>query len=417
MEGTFINNTKIGKDKIEQQLFNLFWVGLIIYFTAFAAIKGFPQLSGKFNLLQALGLGLFIPASIGLSQHRVKNLFYTIYLLWSGFTVFRGMSFQYSELKASVYDPDFGLLVYLVPFIMLFKIRINIFKGLFNTTIILGLIFIVLCFYFRSFLLMPEDDENRTGMGLLEVFTRFLEIPFGFLLITYRYHKIRRRILSFLVVLMTLILSLIRARRGLIFFQSSFLIFGMILYIWDNKKNLAITMFTLFIAGVMIFFSIGTFKENKNGMFTKISERVNEDTRSGVEQCFYDDMKVKDWLIGKGINGTYYCPGIDQGSLIDYRNVIETGFLNIILNQGLVGLVLLLLIMIPAIYKGLFWSNNLLSKAAGIWILMWLLDLYPAVVYIFSLNYILVWMCISFCYTPSMRKMSDEKILQALRFK
>jgi hypothetical protein len=403
--------------KIQSQLLNLFWLGIIIYFSAYAAIKGFPDLYVKLNLMQAIGLGIFIPASIGLIQLRVKNIFFILYLLWTGFTVFRGISFQFSELKSSIYDADFGLLVYLVPIVMLFRIDVIFLKGLFNTIFFLGLVYIMLCIYFRSPLLMSSDDENRTGMGLLEVFTRFLEIPCGFILISYRYHNIGRRLFSFLIVCLALLLSLIRARRGLIFFQSSFLICGVILSIWVNKKNLAIILFSLFISGVVFYSFIGKINDNNSGMFKRVSERLTEDTRSGVEQCFYDDMEVKDWIIGKGINGAYFCPGIDQGALTEYREVIETGFLNMILKQGLVGLVILLFIIIPAIYKGLFLSNNLLSKAAGIWILLWLLDSYPAVVYIFSLNYIMVWLCISLCNSQYIREMSEEEITSMLRFR
>ena len=106
--------------------------------------------------------------------------------------------------------------------------------------------------------------------------------------------------------------------------------------------------------------------------------------------------KQKTGLIGKGINGKYYCPGIDKDDTTGYRTVIETDYLQLILNGGLVFLILLLLILIPAIILGIFYSKNMLSKAAAIWILLWICYLYPARVTTFSLHYILVWISVGF---------------------
>jgi len=104
-------------------------------------------------------------------------------------------------------------------------------------------------------------------------------------------------------------------------------------------------------------------------------------------------------------------PGIDEsGDYSGYRNGIETDYLNIILKGGSISLGLLLLIAIPAMFKGLMFSNNSLSKAAGFWILIWLLSLYPSTVTTFSMNYILVWISIGICYSPSYRGLSEETL-------
>ncbi len=145
-----------------------------------------------------------------------------------------------------------------------------------------------------------------------------------------------------------------------------------------------------------------------------ITDRITEDTRTPVEKCFYDDMKTKDWIIGKGMMGTYYCPGVDDTSsetvYTDYRSMIETDYLNIILKGGIISLGLLLLITIPAVVKGLFYSKNILSKAAALWILLWLIDLYPATVTTFTLNHLLVWISVGICYSKTIRNMEETAI-------
>jgi hypothetical protein len=121
-------------------------------------------------------------------------------------------------------------------------------------------------------------------------------------------------------------------------------------------------------------------------------------------------MNTQDWIIGKGMNGKYFCPGIDVNDRTGYRRIIETDYLNIILKGGIISLGLLILILVPAIIKGLFYSKNLLSKAAAFWIFLWLIDLYPASVNAFSLNNLLVWLSIGICYSKTIRNISESGI-------
>jgi hypothetical protein len=94
--------------------------------------------------------------------------------------------------------------------------------------------------------------------------------------------------------------------------------------------------------------------------------------------------------------------------------MIETDYLNIILKGGIISLVLLFLIAIPAVIKGLFFSKNILSKAAAFWIIIWLVELYPANVNSFSLNHILVWISIGICYSKEIRNYTESHVSAAL---
>jgi hypothetical protein len=119
-------------------------------------------------------------------------------------------------------------------------------------------------------------------------------------------------------------------------------------------------------------------------------------------------MKSTDWIIGRGINGQYYCPHFDPNSLTDYRPIIETDYLNIILKGGIISISLFLLITLPAAVKGIFYSNNNLSKAAGFWILIWLMNLYPTTVVAFNLNYLLFWIAVGICYNKKIRSIPED---------
>jgi hypothetical protein len=407
--------------KKELPLINLFWIGVIIYTLAFAAIKGFPSYAERLQLVQLISILVCIPAGIGLIRFRIGNnylkFFYIIYCAWMVYVVLRGISFSYDEFKKSVSDADYGLLIYFVPVVVLFPKDIVYLKKIFKVIIFLGVFFVLYCFYFHTPLLNPEDDDSLTGQGLIEVFSRALALPCGFILLTYIYHSPKRRYLALFVIVLGLLLALIRARRGLVFFQTSFLLIWLILFFSTNKRRLLSVVFSLLMIAIIFFLGFNLYNGNKPRLLNRITERIDEDTRSGVEECFFDDMKTRDWLIGRGMNGKYLCPGVDNGIFTDYREVIETGYLNIILKEGVIGLGLLLLITLPASIKGIFFSKNLLSRAAGIWILFWLIGLYPATLNNFNLNYLLVWISVGICYSPSIRRMPPEKVMEILSYK
>jgi hypothetical protein len=244
-----------------------------------------------------------------------------------------------------------------------------------------------------------------------------LSVPAGFLLITYSYQSFWRKLFAFFIVGVTLLLALIRARRAIIFMEVSYLVCFYFIFLYIRKIKFQALFFSLILIGALAFGGVKLYNKDKRSTFEFITERIDEDTRTGVEVCLYDDLTTKDWIIGKGMTGQYYCPGIDNGTFNDYRSMIETGYLNIILKGGIISLVLLLLITIPAAILGIFYSNNLISKAAGIWIFLWVTNLYPTVVNTSALHYVLVWISIGICYSRELRDMAEEDVRRLLLIK
>src|SRR5690606_40977898 len=105
---------------------------------------------------------------------------------------------------------------------------------------------------------------------------------------------------------------------------------------------------------------------------------------------------------------------IDKDQATNFRHVIETGYLQMILKGGIIGVCLFLLITIPAIFLGLFQSKNILSKAAAIWIIMALLNSYPTIITGFTFKYLLVWISIGICYSQTIRSIKEKHIQQYL---
>jgi hypothetical protein len=396
---------------------NVFWAGFIIYSASFA-LSTTTTVSYIFcQVLQVFGLIIIVLASIKLIQWKFDNsylkTFFIIYCFWLLFVVSRGFLFDYNSLKFMLFDAEFGLLRYFVPLIILFPKKLIFYKKLFKVIVILGLIFICYDILFRSNL-MDLNYTNNNIKFTFEYFAKILSIPAGFLLLTYNYQPGRRILIALLIVAVTAGFAIFRARRALLFMTIAPLVFSYLLYLYGGKKKILIIFFSIFIGSFLLLYGIKVYNDNRNGMFTLLSERIYEDTRSAVESNFYYDMSTKDWIIGKGINGQYFSPGIDLSDISGYRGMIETDYLNIILKGGIISIWLLSMILIPAIILGLFFSKNLLSKAAALWILIWILELYPANVNSFSLNHLLVWISVGICYSREIRNQSEKTITETL---
>jgi len=77
-------------------------------------------------------------------------------------------------------------------------------------------------------------------------------------------------------------------------------------------------------------------------------------------------------------------------------------------------LVLFLLIAIPAAYLGIVSSKNILSKASGTVVLLWLIDMFPWGMPAINIRYILVWTCIGICYSKAIRNLTETEIKGSL---
>jgi hypothetical protein len=410
-------------NKKTSKALNQFWAGYIIYITCYTLmISG--VVSAKITYLQLLGLVIFMIPTIRLIRFKIENNYlkfiYIIYCGWLIYVVTRGFMFTKEYLFASFVEAYSGIFLYLAPLILLFPKDLIYLKKVINVILILSVIYLLCDIVFIKALLAPASENGQT---IIEYFSKILGIPCGFILLTIVYHTDKRKSWAILgklwvlfVIILTFLFAAIRARRGLMFMSVNILLFTYIIYNYAHKTNLFFKFFPLLIVFFVSVYAVSVFSEkSRKGPFNLITERLNEDTRSGVVDYFYLDMSKKDWIEGKGIDGIYWCP---SGATEDgYRAVIETDYLQIMLKGGMISLGLLFLIAIPAVFLGLFYSKNILSKAAAAWILLWILALFPATVTTFSLNYLLVWISIGICYSKEIRNMPEEKVKEQFQYK
>lgn len=418
-KGYIINhrfNKKISND------FNLFWTGIIIYTISYTLMTS-EVVSPKVSYLQLLGLIIFTLPAIRLIRFKIENNYlrniYFIYYCWIFFVIIRGFTLNTQYLFNTIINSESGIFLYLTPLILLFPKDLIYLKKVINAIFILSVIYIICDVVFFSAIL---SADIKPGQEIIEYFAKLLGFPSGFILLTIMYHKDERKFWSFIiklwvvcVIIITLLFAILRARRGLIFMSVNILLFSYLTYNYVHKSNLFYKIFPLLIVLFLANYAFNGFNEKGSGIFSFFNERLKEDTRSDVEENYYHEMNAKDLIIGRGIDGSYYCPtGATEDGM---RKNIETDYLQIMLKGGIISLGLLLFIAIPAIIKGLFKSKNTLSKAAAIWIMLWLISLYPQTVTTFSINYLLVWISIGICYSRNIRNMPEYLVREYFQYK
>jgi hypothetical protein len=220
--------------------------------------------------------------------------------------------------------------------------------------------------------------------------------------------------IAFTIVFIELLSFIYLARRSIVFSILGFIIFAYLLNIRNKYRPLIFRTIPLLVC--FGFFFILRFPNAYTTITLKMTERFSEDTRSSVFEMFFYD--IQDHMVfGKGMNATYFCPlggEISEEDIVSeeiyYRDVVENGYLQLLLSGGIVHIFLFFLLLFPAAINGIFRSSNQFTRACGIIIFLWLVDMIPYGLPSLSLHYIFVWICVGLCYKPSIRAKTDDEI-------
>lgn len=328
-----------------------------------------------------------------------------LYMVWHLFVVREAFTHFNLKLFINYLFTPYIFLPFFVPLISLIPINIFQISYLFKLLSFLGVILIVFSIIFINLVLFDNQDFSEQAVWSLGTGS-------GFLLMTWGYHSKRRRMIAFVVVLLSLFIASVMARRNIMLTFTNFFVISYIIFLFDSKKKFKQKIFLVVLTLILTTALYSSFFKYQDELFYKISDRFDVDSREFVYTAYFSDMTPTDLQIGKGYDGRYFCPDVDPDS--DDRYLIESGYLQIILKGGIVNLVLFLLIALPAIYQGLFKSQNILSKAAGLIVFLWLIDMIPWGMPAMNIRYILLWICIGICYTDNLRNLPETKLKNAL---
>lgn len=240
---------------------------------------------------------------------------------------------------------DKGTLSYILPFLILLLPNKDYQKEILRTLYKYSLMVIPL--WALSFNQLVQDEYFGENVGVYLPFISIMLLGFP------EYFKKKEKIICLLIGLIYLVLMLLNARRNIVL--SITLYFCIIYYVQKIKYNknyiLNIILMISFSSVILLF---GT--TLMDDVFNRFSDRLDEDTRGGVEELFfldYTEAPVEDWLFGRGIDGGYAQTVIDEetGEESDVRKGIETGYLNMLMHGGILYIVFVYGLMFLALYR------------------------------------------------------------------
>lgn len=357
-------NIEIPKNKIQ-----LFFLGFYILAIG-SSLMSVPNIPIVINrLIQLLGI-LFISILFSVKAYYRNIGLYarSIFLLFVAYQlaiIFRDNQFSLWSIQRHVFTP--GYLLYVAP-ILIYKLS----DLLFINQIVRLVILLCKTFVFGIILFLPYAlSRSGTGINLYETLHGILGVGaiWGILMQEYL-TKVQKRWI-FIAASVTILLALIQGRRSILLMYVIAILFH-ILYKFSFELKSVKKRILYFLSLASLLIIIYLFMSFYGSiLFDTLFERMMDDTRSIVELSFLDDVRPGsfDFIWGRGISGTYYCPLVEING-DDYRAHIESGYLELILKGGVVLVILYFLFTLPAIFLGLFRSENNFCKLSSIYCIL-----------------------------------------------
>jgi len=314
------------------------------------------------------------------------------------------------------------LLLFLFPLILLINPNLEIWERLLSLSFKLAFIFLLFTIpLFLYFVTMPKLGAE----GYIRNFASGSTIIF----LTLFYHSKRVNFIVIVTYILSLLSMVLLARRN----QILYLVMVLLLLVFTTfftsgsqiKKSRSNIAFGLLFAISFIPFIFLT-----NLDFSKAEERFSITTNKGInysrEAVLHDfktsfNKKPIDWWLGRGIFGTYQSSTVSQieKNMLGYgkRSGIENGYYNHILKGGLFYLIPFVLLSLIGFNRGMFRSNNMLSKAAAAIVLINLVDLIGFGLPDLNLKYLILWFSLALCYSTTIRNYTDDYIKEMIGLK
>lgn len=344
-----------------------------------------------------------------------------MYLFLQVITILRGLFFNYSSLTeflSSSFTNPYSTFAFFMPFLVFVNPEYLDFKFLKKIMMMLVFIFIYVvidnyqAIFLETYIIRAsvEGGENYgVIVGIVGYVTSFFMLS-AFLLFIPKFISSKNWYIAFVCLLTSIIIVAIGARRSSLAYMGLIMI-GTV-YFYTRGRNTSKTFRYIMVLGVIAVL-VYYISSNLDTSFSLLQERGLSNSRETVEGEFWQDMgDGLDWIFGRGLNGKYYAASTSylDSSLSVYRNLCETGYLNIILTGGVVSLIFYILILLRAAWRGWYKTNNSLTKAFSAYIIVSIVSLIPFGLLSFTLTFFVVWVGVSICNNPYYLNLTDEQI-------
>jgi hypothetical protein len=250
-----------------------------------------------------------------------------------------------------------------------------------------------------------------------EQFVKYFYLGGVFLLLLFPYQKTKVNIVLVLGLISATIMMLLLARRNVVLYLVTVLFFLALVIIFSKteliKKRKPILLAVSAIIGLCTIVFVIFMKFNFNFFLERADSGF--ESRDMIFLEFYDDFNLNpiDWYIGRGPFGAF--SSIMGNEMNNKRLLIENGYFQYILKQGLFFLIPFIIVSIAASFNGFFRSKNHLSKAAAILIIVNLIDMFGYGLPFLGLKYLNLLIAFGFCFSPTIRNMNDFEIRKIIR--
>jgi O-antigen ligase len=242
----------------------------------------------------------------------------------------------------------------------------------------------------------------------------YLVYPLFFIILTIPLRTTWGKILIVVISIVVIAVSLTN-RAGILrilFSYSIVVAFYVLQYVRINKKLLySLVFIVLLIPVVALYLGIqgqSIFQVILGDDDTPYSQlNPYADTRTFLYYEVLQDLQANDaFLFGKGLNAGY-----NSASFQTYnREVVEVGFLQILMKTGIVGFILYISIIVSAVFKAIGKSRNLFIKALGLLLTGYIIMLFIENQIAYNLLNIIIWLVVGICHSEKLRKLDDREI-------
>lgn len=363
-------------------------------------------------------LGSFFFLAYGIKKTQIHfsninagiNVFIILFLVWNFFIVFRGFPAiikgenNFILLKQFI---SYNIMIYSIPFLLLIKPNLIFLKAILKLSLILSAVYIIITLPFFNYF-----SSNRNNNG--ESYAVWLAAGISLVYLTRPYHSKTVGWISGFTILLALFIVSILARRNQVVYFVSVLFFSIIIPLIFNSQIIKYQKLKYFINSflVIILIIIVVFINYSKFSFLEKKIKTGMQSREKFIKEYVSDLnsRPKDWVFGRGMNGTFKTkiPELKQGYFD--RELIENGYLYHVLKGGFIYVILLILIFIKAIWNGFFNSQNILCKACASILVVYLIDMIGYGLPSLSLKYFIIWLSVGICLSEEIRNYSDIQL-------
>jgi hypothetical protein len=397
---------------LSQKLF--VWSLLVMKVNAWVSLSestfGFPQIFKYIMVIFCLSAFLYMlyQRPLSLSHYGITGIIVVIFSLYSLMLVAATFRLEARYLQWLL-GRQYYVLSFVLPVFILFS-RIDM--RVISYMIRYSLMFIPAMLLILLYVLANINHEIwQQHLYMMHIFN--FALPFVLLNIHYLRGKDRQKNMLIVLYLGLILAGAIYGRRGyvldmimLFFFYYVIISFSKVVSIAKKLRNYFFVSLALFVFILML----GTLS-NKLYIFERgLNKDGWDDSRGRILEDFFADFGSYpgEWIWGRGLDGWILRTiNPEEGG---YGDLIENGYLYILLKAGGFYLFLMMFILLFAAYLGWFKSRNQLTKAASAIIIIHVIGMISFNLPVFNAEYAMVWISVVICFSREIRRYTEEQV-------